>query len=128
MPSPAYREGDISEVRSRCVGPVAIFERLWQESGCPAVIEALLQGRQFAFLVERAIFLTLLHRLLVSGSDRSAHRWSERYALRGCEGCELHHAYRAMGWLGESLGAADQAGATPFAPRCTKDRIEEVLF
>jgi transposase len=34
--------------------------------------------------------------------------------------------YRAMAWLGQPL--KDQAGATPFAPRTTKDRIEEALF
>ncbi|HZX93194.1 MAG TPA: transposase [Myxococcales bacterium] len=33
-------------------------------------------------------------------------------------------------WLGEELDAADggQAHATPFAPRCVKDQIEEALF
>jgi transposase len=31
-----------------------------------------------------------------------------------------------MNFLGEELD--DQAGATPFSPRCTKDRIEELLF
>jgi len=33
-------------------------------------------------------------------------------------------------WLGEELDAADggQAHATPFAPRCAKDQIEEALF
>jgi transposase len=40
----------------------------------------------------------------------------------------LHHLYRAMAWLGEELGADQQAGATGFAPRCVKDRIEEALF
>ena len=33
-----------------------------------------------------------------------------------------------MGWLGQPLGADEQFGATPFAPRCTKDVIEEQLF
>jgi transposase len=36
--------------------------------------------------------------------------------------------YRAMAWLGEPLGKDDQDGATPFAPRCIKDQIEEGLF
>ena len=124
----AYREGEISQMRSRCLGPVAIFERLWRESGCPAVIGELLQERQFAFTVERMIFLTVLHRLLTCGSDRCAHRWAQRYALEGCEELELHHAYRAMGWLGEELAEEEQEGALPFSPRCTKDRIEEALF
>ena len=38
----------------------------------------------------------------------------------------LHHLYRAMAFLGEVV--ADQRDATPFAPRCTKDLIEESLF
>ena len=33
-----------------------------------------------------------------------------------------------MAWLGEELPAAEQAGKTPFAKRCTKDLIEERLF
>jgi transposase len=33
-----------------------------------------------------------------------------------------------MAWLGEELAADQQDGATMFAPRCTKDLIEEQLF
>jgi transposase len=33
-----------------------------------------------------------------------------------------------MGWLGDELPNKEQAGRTPFAPRCTKDLIEEALF
>jgi transposase len=33
-----------------------------------------------------------------------------------------------MGWLGTPLPADQQAGATSFAPRCTKDAFEESLF
>ena len=40
----------------------------------------------------------------------------------------MHQIYRAMGRLGQPLGADKQFGATPFAPRCTKDEIEEQLF
>ena len=32
-----------------------------------------------------------------------------------------------MAWLGEELPHDQQAGKTPFAPRCTKDRIEEAI-
>jgi hypothetical protein len=39
---------------------------------------------------------------------------------------KLHQLYRAMAWLGQPL--KEQGGATPFAPRTTKDRIEEALF
>src|SRR3989442_14570425 len=33
-----------------------------------------------------------------------------------------------MAWLGEPLPKAQQAAATPFAPRTTKDLVEEALF
>ena len=33
-----------------------------------------------------------------------------------------------MAWLGEPLPEDQQDGATPFAPRCTKDTFEEALF
>jgi hypothetical protein len=53
------------------IGPALIFERLWRELGLPANLSDLLAGRKFAFDVERALFLTVLHRLCVSGSDRA---------------------------------------------------------
>jgi hypothetical protein len=102
-----------------------VFERLWEETGCRAVITELLAARRFAFPVERAVFATVLHRLMVSGSDRACERWMEAYRIDGAEQLELHHLYRAMSWLGEAL--ADQSGATR-ARRRTKDRIEEQLF
>jgi transposase len=108
------------------IGPALILARLWQELGLPTIINNLLADRKFAFDIERAIFLTVLHRLFVSGSDRSCDLWRRDYAIAGVEDIALHQAYRGMEFLGEAL--ADQAGATPFSPRCTKDLIEEGLF
>ena len=48
--------------------------------------------------------------------------------MPGTESLQLHQMYRAMAWLGVPLGENDQEGATPFAPRCIKDQIEEGLF
>ncbi|HYZ41316.1 MAG TPA: IS1634 family transposase [Stellaceae bacterium] len=110
----------------RRIGPALLFERLWQEVGCRSVLEDLAGQRQFAFAVERATFLTVLHRLFVSGSDRAAEKWRADYRIDGTEGLRLHHLYRAMAWLGEPL--ADQSGASGLAPRCHKDLIEEELF
>src|SRR5919202_1608357 len=67
-------------------------------------------------------------RVLAPGSDRAADKWRTDYQIDGCERLQLHHLYRAMAWLGEALPEDQQAGQTPFAPRCTKDRIEEELF
>jgi len=110
----------------RRIGPALLFERLWQEAGCRAVLTALAGQRQFAFAAERAVFLTVLHRLFVSGSDRAAEKWRADYRIDGTEGLQLHHLYRAMAWLGEPL--SDQAGASELAPRCRKDLVEEELF
>jgi hypothetical protein len=116
-------------LRTRRIGAPLVFGRLWQEIGCRAVIEELLAGRAFAFPVERAIFTAVLHRIMVSGSDRACEKWRADYAILGAEELELHHFYRAMAWLGEELpGEEAQQHATLFAPRTTKDRIEEALF
>ena len=108
------------------IGPALIFERLWQQTGIKDALKRLLNGRKFEFDVERAIFLTVLHRLMTSGSDRYCDRWRRDYAISGSEHLQLHHLYRAMAFLGEQL--ADQSGASDFAPRCNKDLIEEDVF
>jgi hypothetical protein len=121
-------EGGVApEVRCRRIGAPLLFERLWRDSGCRAVVEELLAGRRFEFAVERAVFLTVLHRLMVSGSDRACEYWRNDYRIEGIDDLELHHLYRAMIWLGEELPASEQAGRT-LAPRCIKDVIEERLF
>src|SRR3954465_12864555 len=62
------------------LGAALLFGGLWEETGCRAVIEDLLAGRGFEFAVERAIFATVLHRIMVSGSDRACEKmvWGER--------------------------------------------------
>jgi len=107
------------------IGPALIFERLWRETGCQAVVRKLLATRHHHFDVERALFMTVLHRLFVSGSDRSALQWRRDQAINATEGLELQHLYRAMGWLGEEL---DEREPDAPAPRRTKDLIEEALF
>jgi transposase len=115
-------------VAVRRIGPALVFERLWEETGCRAVIEELAAARKHGFALERAVFMTVLHRLMGGGSDRAAERWREDYRIDGAEGLELHHLYRAMAWLGEELPEAEQDARTPFAPRCLKDVVEERLF
>ena len=112
--------------QSKKIGPSLIFERLWAELGIKKVIKRLLGERKFEFDVERAIFLTVLHRLFVSGSDRACDKWRRDYVIEGVKNLSLHHMYRAMAFLGEEV--ADQKDATPFAPRCIKDVIEEDIF
>jgi hypothetical protein len=125
----AHRQGDAPAIHARRIGPALVFGRLWDELQIPQVIERLLTGRRFALSMERILFLTVLHRLFDSGSDRSCVLvWKKDYAVPGIAAVDLHQVYRAMAWLGERLPDDQQAGATPFAPRCTKDAFEEALF
>jgi hypothetical protein len=103
--------GDLEKGPTQQLGPDLVFGRLWQTTGVQRAINDLLRDRLFEFPVERAIYLTVLHRLFMSGSDRAAERWRRDVVMPGAEGLELHHLYRAMRWLGEA-----------------KDEVEEALF
>src|ERR1700736_3381392 len=124
----AHRNGEVPVVQSQRIGPTLIFERLWQETGWQQVLRDLVTPRQFEVSVERAVFLTVLHRLCATGSDRAGQRWKEDYHIDGADDLELHHMYRAMGWLGDQLPAEQQQDRLALVPRCTKDVIEERLF
>ncbi len=124
----SLQAGTLQTSASVRIGAPMVFGRLWEQTGCRAVIERLAAGRGFCFALERAVFASVLHRLVVSGSDRAGEKWLDAYHIDGADGLELHQLYRAMAWLGEELPAGQQDGATPFAPRCTKDLIEERLF
>lgn len=121
----AHEAGQIKPAQLARIGPDLVFGRLWQESGIQSILRELLAHRHFEFDVERAIYLTVLHRLFSPGSDRAAEAWRENYRLPGTESLDLHHLYRAMAWLGASTGEASEL---PTVPRRTKDEIEERLF
>ena len=116
----------VPDVDAVKIGPAMIFDRLWRELQMPQIFSELLANRKFSFNLERAVFLNVLHRLFVSGSDRNCNLWRSNHAVEGIEKIDLHHFYRAMAFLGEEL--KDQAGATDLTPLCTKDLIEEELF
>src|SRR5512144_901005 len=114
----AFYRGALSELRRLSIGPDLVFGRLWREIGCQDVLAALLVARRFGFDVERAIYLTVLHRLMVSGSDRHADHWRRGVVVPGAESLTLEHAYKAMAWLGEDIGQG----------RTMTDAIEEALY
>lgn len=66
-------------MQCRRIGGPLLFGRIWEETGCRAVIDELLAERGFEFAVERAVFAAVLHRLFVSGSDRACEKWIEDY-------------------------------------------------
>lgn len=129
-----YKKGTLPTLSSQSLGPAKIFDKLWQQTGCGKVLQKLLAERKFEFPVERVIFLEVLHRLVDPGSDRACYHWKDDQAVEGVEDLQLHHAYRAMAWLGEptedsSMSLCDEDElAQHFRFRCTKDHIEEALF
>jgi hypothetical protein len=121
----AHKAGETEPVAVRRIGPDLVFARLWKQSGIQEALQSTLKDRRYEFDVERAIYLTVLHRLFATGSDRAAERWRENYLIPGTEALELHHLYRAMGFLGDPI---EQLEKPTGAVRCTKDLIEESLF
>lgn len=123
----AHAAGQTQPVQVQRVGPDLVFGRLWESLQLGTIVRRALESRRFEFDVERAVYLTALHRMFASGSDRAAERWRQAYRLPGTEALDLHHLYRAMAFLGEPLD--ENPGARVLStPRCTKDWIEEQLF
>jgi hypothetical protein len=114
----SFYRGELPELRRASIGADLVFGRLWAETGCRDVLANLLAGRRFGCDIERAVYLTVLHRLMVSGSDRHASTWRDSVHVPGAERLDLDHAYTAMAWL----GAVDDAG------RGTAEAFEEALY
>ena len=56
---------------------------MWERLDLGALVKELLDGRGFGFDFERAVFVNVLYRLFVSGSDRSCEKWLADYAIEG---------------------------------------------
>jgi transposase len=123
-----HKDNQLAVSSDVSIGPELVFGRLWRELGIGAAIRELAADRNFGFDVERAVFLTVLHRLFASGSDRAAEKWREDFRIAGTEQIELHQLYRAMGWLGEKLVRGSMFPAKPQQECYTKDLIEQKLF
>jgi hypothetical protein len=95
--SSRYR-GQLAELQRPSIGPDLVVGRLWHETGCGEVIKQLLTDRRFGFDVERAIYLTVLHRLMVSGSDRHGSTWQHALRIPGIDDLTLDQTYNAMAW------------------------------
>lgn len=125
----AARDQEVVPKAAVRMGPALVFGKLWDQLGLPDILGRLLAGRKFAFPLERAVFITVLHRLFVSGSDRAADVWCRRQRVGDIDDLHLQHFYRAMGWLGEPLPDDQQPKEPgPLGPRLRMHQIEEALF
>jgi hypothetical protein len=113
-----FYRGEQPVLKRLSIGPNLVFGRLWQDLGCRDVLRGLLADRHFGFDVERAVYLAVVHRLMVSGSDRHASTWRQSLRFPGADTLTLDHAYKAMAWLGEAIGPG----------RVMTDAIEETLY
>jgi len=122
-----YKQDQVKVLRDVSIGPALVFERIWKDLKLDEIIKEVANGRNYQFELERAIFLTVLHRLFESGSDRKAEKWKLDYNISGVEGIELHQLYRAMAWLGESKGIGISKGREGYEQHI-KEKIEWLLF
>src|SRR3712207_4447730 len=114
----AFHKGELAPLRRGSIGPDLVFGRLWERTGCGPVLRRMAQDHGFAFDLERAVYASVLHRLMVSGSDRHAEAWTQHCRIPGAEHIGLRQLYKAIAWL----GAEDEDG------RPRTELIEEALF
>ena len=81
----AHAAGETQPVSIRKIGPDLVFGRLWKSMGFAEIVRDLAGKRRHEFDLERAVYLTVLHRLFVSGSHRAAEAWKENYHIPGTE-------------------------------------------
>jgi Transposase DDE domain len=115
----AFHKGELAPLRRQSIGPDLVFGRLWQQTGCGPVLRRMAEDHGFGFDLERAVYASVLHRLMVSGSDRHAEAWAGHCRIPGAERLGLRQLYKAVAWL----GAEDREGR-----RLRTELIEEALF
>jgi hypothetical protein len=94
-------------------GDLYAIEVLWERLGIREAIEAEVGERRFGFSVERALFVMIANRLCAPSSKLYCwEQWlREDVRVRGTDGLELQHLYRAMDFL-----------------EAHRERLEEAIF
>jgi hypothetical protein len=103
------------------IGPALVFERLWEESGCRAVIADLAgkRGHKFTHRAAPAVRERLRPR------RRSLARGL--WAIAGLDGLASAPLLSGDGLAGRGIIGEGAGCRTPFSPRCVKDVEEERL-
>ena len=85
----AHAAGQTEPVFITKIGPDLVFGRLWKSMGFEEIVRDLAGKRRHTFDLERAVYLTVLHRLFASGSDRAAEAWKEMRCGRSVVTCSV---------------------------------------
>ncbi len=105
-------EGEGRLEHGQCYGPVLVFRRLWEHLELEKQLTHIQGETELQFSLEEAVFAMVLHRILDPGSKRRTYQWIHKVVYRPqFEAIELHHLYRALGYLVKG-----------------KDNIEQALF
>jgi hypothetical protein len=93
------------KIAVRRIGPAAVFERLWEKTRCRAVIRTR-RHPDDKFALERAVFLAVLHRLFVRGSDRGGQSVARRRRRRETRSASplSSHGVAVRGAAGKGAG------------------------
>ena len=108
-----FYRGELAEIRHRSIGPGLAFGHLWRQTGCQAVLRRRLAGRRSGFDAERAIYLRVLHRLMVSGSDCHASTWQQTLDIARAKDLIWIMPTRSWpGWAGGDRGRGQRTDAS----------------
>ena len=107
------------------IGGPLLFGRLWDRLGLGAVVKELLDGRGFGFAVERAVFVSVLHRLFVSARTGRARSGRPTTRSTGSRGCGFTSCIGRWPGSGRSWRRRRKARLRRAA---VKDAVEERLF
>ena len=102
------REGGLEH--GLCYGPALVFRRLWEHLELNKQLKQLQGKTEVQFSLEEAAFAMVLHRVLDPGSKRRTYTWMHKAVYRPeFEAIELHHLYRALGYLVKGKDGIEQA-------------------
>jgi len=95
------QDGSVKANWVKSWGTCLVFEKLWKNLGLDCIIHELADQSNFQFDVERAVFASVLNRLVNPRSDLATHSWLRQVHAGGFDGLDLQHLYRAMDFLAD---------------------------
>lgn len=108
--SPLVDLENVIELRRLCYGHI-VYEKLWNKLDMRKIFSGLLKdvsGSTFQFDLCDTVFYTVVHKLLRSGSKRSACQDKDAFLNMG-QDVKLHNIYRSLDFLADHKEALEKA-------------------